>query len=69
MLTPVFRCRTDGSGKFIIVDIRLPSIHCKLSTAEFDITNNQFTFHCSPYYLRLTRVLATALPTTWKKTC
>ena len=52
MLTPTFRCSQDAL--FVIVELLLPSIHCKLSTAQFDITDNQFTFHCSPYYLRLT---------------
>ena len=37
----------------MIVEIYLPSIHCKVSNAEFDITPFQFTFHCAPYYLRL----------------
>jgi protein SHQ1 len=52
MLTPSFRCRQDG--KFVIVEILLPSVHCKVSSAELDITENQFTLYASPYYLRLT---------------
>lgn len=51
MLTPTFR--VTQNGQFVIVLIDLPSIHCRISAAEFDILPDQFTFHCHPYYLRL----------------
>ena len=61
MQTPQFSCTQDAS--FIVVRIIL-SPHSKISEAEFDILSpegyidntkySQFTFYCSPYYLRLT---------------
>lgn len=50
MLTPTFRCFQDE--KFVIVVIFLSAI-CKARESDFDICGNQFTFYCSPYYLRL----------------
>ncbi|CCW60283.1 unnamed protein product [Phytomonas sp. EM1] len=50
MLTPVFYCEQDDD--FVIVRLILSGI-CKIANAAFDINGNQFTFHCSPYYLRL----------------
>lgn len=50
MLTPVFSCRQDDD--FVQVQIVLSAI-CKAMEAVFDINGRQFTFYCSPYYLRL----------------
>nr|CCC96119.1 unnamed protein product [Trypanosoma congolense IL3000] len=50
MLTPLFVCTQDDS--FVIVAITLSAI-CKAMGAVFDIARQQFTFHCTPYYLRL----------------
>nr|CCC54245.1 conserved hypothetical protein, fragment [Trypanosoma vivax Y486] len=50
MLTPVFYCTQDES--FVIVAITLSAL-CKAMGASFNIIEQQFTFHCSPYYLRL----------------
>lgn len=50
MLTPIFRCFQDE--KFVIVTIFLSAV-CKARESVFDICGNQFTFYCSPYYLRL----------------
>lgn len=50
MLTPTFTCTQDE--KFIIITIVLSAI-CKARDSVFDICGNQFTFYCSPYYLRL----------------
>ncbi|EPY22173.1 protein SHQ1 [Strigomonas culicis] len=50
MLTPSFSCTQDET--FVIVAIVLSTI-CKVMEAAFDIQDNQFTFHCHPYYLRL----------------
>lgn len=50
MLTPVFECSQENS--FVIVRLFLSAI-CKVMDAAFDINGHQFTFYCSPYYLRL----------------
>ncbi|KAK7198487.1 SHQ1 protein [Novymonas esmeraldas] len=50
MLTPVFQCSQEGG--FVIVRICLSAL-CKVTDAAFDIHDTQFTFFCSPYYLRL----------------
>ncbi|KPI84592.1 hypothetical protein ABL78_6353 [Leptomonas seymouri] len=50
MLTPVFECSQEGG--FVIVRLFLSAI-CKVMDAAFDINDDQFTFYCSPYYLRL----------------
>ncbi|EPY26394.1 protein SHQ1 [Angomonas deanei] len=50
MLTPVFSC--EQNEEFVIVKIVLSAI-CKVMEAVFDINDCQFTFYCSPYYLRL----------------
>eukprot|EP00796_Vickermania_ingenoplastis_P002021 gene2021-1211_t len=50
MLTPPFLCSQDD--RFIIVVITLSAL-CKVSTAVFDISDNQFTMYCKPCYLRL----------------
>ncbi|KAG5470789.1 hypothetical protein LSCM1_02039 [Leishmania martiniquensis] len=50
MITPVFECNQDGG--FVVVRLVLSAI-CKVTGAVFDIHETQFTFYCSPYYLRL----------------
>lgn len=50
MLTPTFSCIQDE--KFVVVTIFLSAI-CKARDSVFDICGKQFTFYCSPYYLRL----------------
>ncbi|KPA85031.1 hypothetical protein ABB37_01454 [Leptomonas pyrrhocoris] len=50
MLTPVFECSQENG--FVVVRLFLSAI-CKVMDAAFDINDNQFTFYCSPYYLRL----------------
>ncbi|KAG5496443.1 hypothetical protein JKF63_02745 [Porcisia hertigi] len=50
MITPVFEC-TQENG-FVVVRLFLSAI-CKVMSAIFDINETQFTFHCTPYYLRL----------------
>jgi protein SHQ1 len=50
MLTPVFECSQENG--FIVVRLFLSAI-CKVMDAAFDINDFQFTFYCSPYYLRL----------------
>ncbi|CCW68449.1 unnamed protein product [Phytomonas sp. Hart1] len=50
MLTPVFYCAQDDD--FVIVRLILSGM-CKIANAVFDIHEGQFTFYCSPYYLRL----------------
>jgi len=51
MLIPKFRCIQDDN--FVKVEIVLSAL-CKVAEAQFDIVDNQFTFSCSPYFLRLT---------------
>lgn len=50
MITPTFSCSQDES--FVIVVIYLSTI-CKTLDSVFDISGSQFTFYCSPYYLRI----------------
>ncbi|CAJ1034563.1 putative SHQ1 protein [Leishmania shawi] len=50
MLTPVFDCSQEGG--FVVIRLFLSAI-CKVMNAVFDIHETQFTFYCSPYYLRL----------------
>ncbi|KAG5495698.1 hypothetical protein GH5_03363 [Leishmania sp. Ghana 2012 LV757] len=50
MITPVFECSQEGG--FVVVRLFLSAI-CKVMSAVFDIHETQFTFYCSPYYLRL----------------
>jgi protein SHQ1 len=51
MLVPKFRCSQDD--KFVMIEIVISAL-CKVSEAQFDILEHQFTFSCSPYFLRLT---------------
>ncbi|GET91719.1 hypothetical protein, conserved [Leishmania tarentolae] len=50
MLTPVFECSQEVG--FVVVRLFLSAV-CKVMNAVFDIHETQFTFYCSPYYLRL----------------
>ncbi|CAJ1991939.1 SHQ1 [Leishmania donovani] len=50
MITPVFECSQEGG--FVVIRLVLSAI-CKVTNAVFDIHETQFTFYCSPYYLRL----------------
>ena len=51
MITPRFRCTQDEAG-YVTVEMVL-SAQCRVGDAAFDITGKQFTFTCSPYFLRL----------------
>eukprot|EP01062_Namystynia_karyoxenos_P053822 TRINITY_DN4380_c5_g1_i1.p1 TRINITY_DN4380_c5_g1~~TRINITY_DN4380_c5_g1_i1.p1 ORF type:complete len:612 (+),score=146.96 TRINITY_DN4380_c5_g1_i1:78-1838(+) len=50
MLTPRFWCSQDFN--FVIVTIKL--LHAKISEVQMDVDGCKFTFHSTPYFLRLT---------------
>ncbi|CUF20333.1 Hypothetical protein, putative [Bodo saltans] len=51
MLTPSFT--VEDSPAHVVVKIRLASLHCRVSEAQFDICEERLTLYCKPYYLRL----------------
>jgi protein SHQ1 len=51
MLTPSFT--VEETPAHVVVKIRVASIHCRVSEAQFDICEERLTLYCKPYYLRL----------------
>ncbi|KAJ2760688.1 hypothetical protein H4S06_001596 [Coemansia sp. BCRC 34490] len=50
MITPRFTVRQDDAS----VHITIHAPHVRAQSLEFDVSDDQFTFFASPYYLRLT---------------
>ncbi|KAJ2656462.1 hypothetical protein IWW48_005025 [Coemansia sp. RSA 1200] len=50
MITPRFTVRQDDASVYITIH----APHVRAQSLEFDVSDDQFTFFASPYYLRLT---------------
>lgn len=50
MITPRFSLSQDASFIYIRIELK----YAKVSNADFEVEDNEFTFYLDPYFLKLT---------------